>query len=40
MKKKLRAKIKHCKTHKENYTLFYLNKDEISAFKALLKIMI
>ena len=40
MKKKIRAKIKHCvpcKTHKEKYALFYLNKDEISALKARLK---
>ena len=38
--KKIRAKIKHCvpcKTHKEKYDLFYLNKDKISALKALLK---
>ena len=39
-KKKLRAKIKHCapcKIYKEKCNLFYLNKDEISALKVLLK---
>ena len=38
--KKNKSKIKHCvpcKTHKEKYALFYLNKDEISALKARLK---